>query len=283
MSCQMYLDGSHNLGDLFSSLRYKQEFYENHPGYFHPEGLLVFTGGQGSGKTISVVQYCLNVLKDYSKCIFCTDIAFKSYPFNAYYFLKEKEIKGVHHTFVSYKSLITHKRMRTVDVYFIDGVQYCDIKDYPENNGYMQPIVIQYDGINCITDLTNGFYGILYCKDEIHLEFNSLESRNIPIDVMTELSQQRKQRKHITGTAQVYGRLAKPAREQIKNAVLCTELAHLIQINYLIDGDASVEKDGVLTTETVKKYIWFHRPELYQEYDTYAKMKRYRKEWKGKE
>ena len=282
MSCEMYLDGSHNLGDLVDSVRFKEEFYRTHPGYFHPEGLLVFCGGQGSGKTISAVSYCLQVLKDYPKCIFCTDIAFKSYPFNAYYLLKEKEINGIFHTFVSYKSLLTNKHIRTIDLYFVDGVQHCDVKDYPGNDGYMQPIVIQYDGINCITDLSNGYYGVLYCKDEIHLELNSLESRNIPIDVMTELSQQRKQRKHIVGTAQVYGRVAKPAREQLKNAVLCTNILNLIQINHLIDGDKSEEKDGVLTTETVKKFIWFHTPELYQEYDTYAKMKRYRNEWKGK-
>ncbi|MFQ9701887.1 MAG: hypothetical protein ACLR0U_04940 [Enterocloster clostridioformis] len=44
--------------------------------------------------------------------------------------------------------------------------------------------------------------------DEIHLEFNSLESKNIDIEVMIEVSQQRKQRKHIIGTSQVYEWLA---------------------------------------------------------------------------
>ena len=33
---------------------------------------------------------------------------------------------------------------------------------------------------------------------------------------MIEVSQQRKQRKHIVGTSQVYMRMAKPLREQIK-------------------------------------------------------------------
>ena len=56
---------------------------------------------------------------------------------------------------------------------------------------------------------------MLYFIDELHLELNSLESKNIDIDVMVEISQQRKQRKHIVGTSQVYMRLAKPIREQI--------------------------------------------------------------------
>ena len=154
MSCQMYLDGPHDPKKLIESVRYKEDFYRNHPGYFHPEGLLVFTGGQGSGKTISAVCYVLQVLQEYPKCILCTDIAFKTYPFNSYYVLKEKEINGIHHTFVSYKSIVSHKRLRTVDLYFVNGEQICNIKDYPGNDGYIQPLVIQYDGLNCITDLS---------------------------------------------------------------------------------------------------------------------------------
>lgn len=282
MSCEMYLDGSHDLRKVLDVVRYKQEFYRDNPDYFHPEGLLTFCGGQGAGKTISAVQYILQVLKDYPKCVFCTDVAFKSYPFNAYYVLKEKEFNGIHHTFLSYKSLKTDKRLRTVDLFFIDGKQFCNIKDYPENDGYTLPLVLEYDGLDCIKNLCNGFFGVLYYKDEIHLEFNSLESKNIPIEVMTEVSQQRKQRKHIVGTTQVYGRMAKAFREQLKNVVLCSNIFNVLQINYLIDGDKSVEKDGVLVTETTKKFIWFHTPELYDEYDTYAKMKRYRNEWKGR-
>lgn len=82
--------------------------------------------------------------------------------------------------------------------------------------------VIEYNGLDCLKNLENGYYGVIYLIDEIHLEFNSLESKNIDIEVMIEVSQQRKQRKHIIGTSQVYGRLAKPFREQIRNVVLCS-------------------------------------------------------------
>lgn len=76
-------------------------------------------------------------------------------------------------------------------------------------------------------------------------------------------------------------RMAKPFREQIKNVVICKNFFHVLQYNRLIDGDSSYEANGKLHFETVKRVFWFHSPKLYQSYDTYAKMKRYRKEWNG--
>ena len=141
---------------------------------------------------------------------------------------------------------------------------------------------MEYDGIDCLKSLENGYLGVIYLIDEIHLEFNSLESKNIDIDIMIEVSQQRKQRKTIVGTTQVYGRLAKPFREQIRNVVLCSNFCKVLQFNRLIDGSKSHEEIGKLITETSKTYVWFHSPALYDCYDTYAKMKRYRNEWQGK-
>lgn len=225
----MYTDGlrgSLNPLNVFSCVKHNHDFYKNHPDYFSPEGLLVFCGAQGSGKTLSAVQYVKKLCKEYPKAILCTNV---------------------------------------------------DILDLPEHTQ-----VIEYDGLDCIKNLENGYYGVIYLIDEIHLEFNSLESKNIPIEVMVEVSQQRKQRKHIIGTTQVYARLAKPFREQIKNVVLCNNYFKVLQINTLIDGDKSVEKDGKLITTSVRSFLWFHSPKLYDCYDTYAKMKRYRKEWKGR-
>lgn len=187
---------------------------------------MIFCGEQGSGKTLSAVQYVKGLLKDYPKAILCTNV----------------EIKGL-----------------------------------PE-----EVQVVEYDGLNCLKTLENGYLGVIYLIDEIHLEFNSLESKNIDIEVMVEVSQQRKQRKHIVGTTQVYGRLAKPFREQIRNVVLCANLFKVLQYNKLIDGSKSHEEDGKIVTETSKSYVWFHRPELYDCYNTYAKMKRYKKEWQGR-
>ena len=114
--------------------------------------------------------------------------------------------------------------------------------------------------------------GVFYLIDEIHLEFNSLESKNIPIEIMVEVSQQRKQRKHIVGTSQVYMRLAKPLREQIDTVVICHNFLSCIQYNKVINGKTATENNGKLQAEIIRKFLWFHRPELYNSYDTYAKM-----------
>lgn len=220
------LQGSKNPLNCFKVAKHNIDFMRSHPGYFKPEGLIVFCGPQGSGKTLSAVQYVLNLCREYPKAILCTNV---------------------------------------------------DIKGLPEETQ-----VVEYNGLDCLKTLENGYYGVIYLIDEIHLEFNSLESKNIDIEVMIEVSQQRKQRKHIIGTSQVYGRLAKPFREQIKNAVLCTNYFKVLQVNKLIDGNKSIEKDGQIVTDTVKTFFWFHRPELYDCYDTYAKMRRYKNTWQGR-
>ena len=219
------LNGSRNILNLLRTERYKKNFKKEHPTYFDPDGLLVFCGAQGTGKTLSAVNYVRDLTWIYPKVKLVTNV----------------DIKGL--------------------------------------NPVVQ--VIEYDGIHCLTTIENGYEGVIFFIDEIHLEFNSLESKNIPIEVMVEVSQQRKQRKHIVGTSQQFLRLAKPLREQIKNLVICRNFFGLIQYNLLIDGSTIREDNGHIKMDIKKKSVWFHTPELYDSYDTYAKMRRYRQEWQG--
>lgn len=220
-----FLNGSINPLNIAKIMNYRHNFRKNHPLYFGQDGLLVFCGSQGSGKTLSAVQYIKELCSFYPRAILVTNTYIKGLP--------------------------------------------------------MQTRVIEYDGIKCLTSIENGEQGVIYFIDEIHLEFNSLESKNVPIEVMVEVSQQRKQRKHIVGTSQVFMRMAKPLREQIKNVVICKNFFGCIQYNKLIDGETAQEKDGKLVADVKKHSIWFHSPDLYNSYDTYAKMKRYRNEWNG--
>ncbi len=221
-----FLKGSTSPKSALAAVRHKQAFRQGHPEYFDLEGLLVFCGPQGSGKTLSAVQYCRKVLERYPACKFVTNV---------------------------------------------------NIEGLPEETE-----VIEYDGIDTLSDVSNGYAGVLYLIDEIHLEFNSLESKSISIEEMTEFAQQRKQRKHIVGTSQVFMRMAKPLREQIKRVVLCENYFGLVQHNREIDGITATEVDGQLQAQVVGNYWWLHTPDLYGSYDTYAKMKRYKKEWKGR-
>lgn len=220
------LKGSMNVKNIFDSVQFDIQFRKDHPFFFEPSGIMIFCGSQGSGKTLSAVQYIKKLCQLYPDAILVTNV---------------------------------------------------DINGLPEETQ-----VIEYDGLDCLKNIENGYLGVIYFIDEIHLELNSLESKNIDMDTIVELSQQRKQRKHIVGTSQVYMRMAKPLREQVKDIILCKNYFKYIQWNVLIDGFNSFEENGKLHAEVVKKFIWFHTPSLYGSYDTYAKMRRYKKEWKGR-
>lgn len=134
--------------------------------------------------------------------------------------------------------------------------------------------IIKYSGFDDFK-IENGVYGVIYILDEIHLILNSLESKGVPLSVIVELSQQRKQRKLILGTSQVYSRMAKPLREQIKNVIICRNLFGIFQLNYLINAFESKEKDGEIKYDKLKTSFFFHSKEDYQNYDTYKKMDNY--------
>lgn len=274
------LSGSMNPFNMFKIIKFRLDFAKMHPNYFIPEGLLIFCGSQGSGKTLSSVQYCSKCLDKYESAIFCTNVSIKDYPINCYYKKRVFLDSGVEKTQVDYYTLVSNQKVKTVITYEKDGETFTEFQVF-DVIGFNGRIVIEYDGLDCLKDLINGELGVLFLVDEIHLEFNSLESKNIPIEIMIEVSQMRKQRKHIVGTSQVYMRMAKPFREQIKNVVTCRNFFKFIQWNRLIDGETSHEENGKLVFDTQKLIFWFHDPKLYKQYDTYKKMKRYSKEWKG--
>lgn len=228
MQSKEAMRGSLNPINIIKSLLYKRKFKKEHPEYFDPCGTLIFTGAQGYGKTLSGVQYVLELAWMYPQSILVTNTYIKPDLFPEGYDIRE------------------------------------------------------YNGLDDLKNVENGYAGVIYFIDEIHLELNSLESKNIDVDIMTEISQQRKQRKHIVGTSQVYCRMAKPLREQIKDIVVCKCFFGCIQYNRLIDAFETTEKNGQLHTKTQKRFFFFHNPVIYGAYDTYAKMHRYKAEWQGR-
>lgn len=146
--------------------------------------------------------------------------------------------------------------------------------------------LIRFNDYSQIGELSNDERGIIFLIDELHILWNSLESKNIPISEMANFCQMRKVRRVIIGTSQVYGRIAKPIREQLKYAIRCRSVLKYLQINQIIDpnGENSQgEKDGQLDGELVKTEWFFHRPEDYQAYDTYAKIERMKRKVGKKE
>lgn len=252
------LNDSLNPRNLVRLHKWRSDFRKAHPHMFGTIGTMIFCGGQGKGKTLSGVNYVCNTLRDYPFAILVTNVAIEDYPFNTGYSVRKDG------------SVVLY------DLVTKDVVTSADIV-----SGKFEKVCIEYDGLDTLKYVGNGEYGVLYFIDELHLELNSLESKNIDIDVMVEISQQRKQRKHIVGTSQVYMRLAKPLREQIFDVIICNNFFHCLQYNIAIDGETAKEVDGKLQATIKSRHFFFHTPEMYDRYDTFAKMKRYNKEWQG--
>ena len=129
-----------------------------------------------------------------------------------------------------------------------------------------------FENLEDLSKYNNGIYGVIFVIDEIQNYLNSLQSKDIDLSTIVELTQMRKQRKIIIGSSQRYNRMAKPLREQVKNVVLCCKFLGYIQANQLIDSTKTIEKDGQLQVESVKKFYWFHSPKLYKSYNTSKKI-----------
>lgn len=139
--------------------------------------------------------------------------------------------------------------------------------------GIDRPIVPFTDYEQLLT-LSNGTDGIIFAIDEIHVLWNSLESKDIPISEMATFCQMRKDRRVILGTSQVYSRIAKPIREQLQYVIECKNFANVLQYNSVLDPAYSIEKDGNLCADKIASKFWFHRPELYESYDTLFKVQK---------
>ena len=87
-----------------------------------------------------------------------------------------------------------------------------------------------------LVEVNNDKYGVIYLIDEIHTYFNALESKDIPPYIFTEISQQRKQRKAIIGTSQLFLRMAKPFREQANYLVMCSTHGNIFTVNKVYDA-----------------------------------------------
>lgn len=136
-----------------------------------------------------------------------------------------------------------------------------------------------------ISELTNGIKGVIFVLDEIQTIWNCVESRDIPLTELATLCQNRKDRRVVLCTSQVYGRVAKPIREQYKYVVLCHNIFKYIQINSVVDPiaeDYTTEDDGHFQGKIIKRSIFFHSPAAYEVYDTLNKIDRLKRGEKSK-
>ena len=119
----------------------------------------------------------------------------------------------------------------------------------------------------------NGTYGEIDCIDEVQNWFNSLASKDFPPEMMTEITQQRKQRKSILCTSQVFTRIAKAIREQTYllyepvTAFGCLTIVRVFSV--LLNADGQTEKKKLR-----KLFFFVQDDELRSSFDTYRKIEK---------
>lgn len=115
---------------------------------------------------------------------------------------------------------------------------------------------------------TNGIYGEIDVIDEIQNWFSSNQSKDFPPDFLHIITQQRKVRRCIIGTSQVFTRVAKPLREQTQFLYLpltlfgCFTICRVYELEFNGNGD-------VKSKHCVKTFCFVHNKELRESYDSY--------------
>jgi zonular occludens toxin Zot len=209
------------------------------PNFFWPTGTQVYVGRQGSGKTISAVHHVMKLKLRYPNAVVCSNLDLAE--LQARKFADKAELMAMSGNFDVKKDYIYFQDMETLAL--------------------------------SLTNINNGRAGVIYLVDEIHTYFNALDSKNIPPYIFTEISQQRKQRKLIIGTSQLFLRMAKPFREQCDNLIVCRTLFGFVTVQKAFDGmTLSQEYDGSLTGEHKKTGWFFHTRARRNRFDTYQKV-----------
>lgn len=178
------------------------------PSVFQPKGIVVFTGEQGQGKTISMMQMATRILDDYPSAICLSNTEF-------------------------------NRR----DIELSDWRQLCSVK--------------------------NGKKGVVVIMDELQNWFNSKQSKNFPPEMLSVVTQNRKNHRIILSTAQNFYMLSKDIRSQCSMVCKCrTFLGCLTIVTKL---KPIVNNEGVVEKSIFKgMYFYIQSDKLRNSYDTYS-------------
>ena len=119
----------------------------------------------------------------------------------------------------------------------------------------------------------NGIYGVIVLIDETQNWFSSKDSKDFPPEMLEIITQNRKNRRIILGTAQNFYLLAKAIRSQATELRRCTTLFGALTIvrrfSPILDSEGNVKEYKKLGC-----YFFVHDKELRECYDTYKVIKR---------
>ena len=117
----------------------------------------------------------------------------------------------------------------------------------------------------------NGAEGVVVLIDEAHLYFN--KKTGISLDVLTSISQQRKDRRRIILSSQIWEDLDISLRKQVKEVVNCRRFGFL-QINTILKGETLHwdKFEGAYIADKDFTEVFKHNDWLYNRYDTRQKI-----------
>lgn len=188
-------------------MRYIKDVFNRDPEFFRHQGCVIFTGRQGSGKTIAMVEQCKMWQREYPKAKVITNLGYKNQD---------------------------------------------DILDTWEK----------------LVDYKNGIYGVIALMDETQNWFSSNNSKNFPPEMLEVVTQNRKNRRVILGTAQSFNRLAKPLREQATEVRKCFTAFGCLTVVHRVRPD--LDSNGeVKEWKHIGFYYFVHTDEIRDSYDTY--------------
>ncbi|MCM1233377.1 MAG: hypothetical protein NC489_24945 [Ruminococcus flavefaciens] len=182
------------------------DIFERDPEFFRYQGLHVFCGEQGSGKTIALVEFMMRIQEEYPKCRCITNLGYKY----------ENDMLN------EWQQLLTYN---------------------------------------------NGIRGVVVGIDEIQNWFSS--GRNtLPESMLEVVTQNRKNRRIILATSQVFTRMAKGLREQCTLIYEPVTLAGCI--TWVKVRKPILDSDGnVIEKKRRGSYFFVHTEKLRNAYDTY--------------
>lgn len=129
-----------------------------------------------------------------------------------------------------------------------------------------------------LVNVKNGTDGVIFGIDEIQNEFNNSKWKDFPEFILSEITQQRKQRIKIAATSQVFTRVVKQLREQCFEVVECRTLANRWTFTRAFDAEDynavidNPEKKMKLRRLYRKNFI--QTDELRNKYDSYKKIEK---------
>lgn len=181
------------------------------PNYFKPHGVVIFTGRQGYGKSISMFQYATSLKNEYPLVKIISNTKFTLSDFN-----------------------LNHWKF--------------------------------------LVNFSNGEEGVIAIIDELQNWFNSKQSKNFPPEMLSVITQNRKNKRLVLGTAQQFYMISKDIRTQVNLVCECFTLFG--RLTFVIKKEPLVDNEGeVLKMRFRGFYSFVQTDKLRDSYDTYATIK----------